>query len=262
MDNKVLTLKKLFNYEVETEKRKLKRQDIDVFTVEEISRLPEPVQKYFIYCQYIGKEKMTSIKIVFDDVHFKMGIGKPWINIKYQQYNFVPEPARIAYIYSRMFGIIPFEGRDKYQDGQGNMIGRLLKKKTIFDVMGFEINTSAAVTFLSESLMVPSCALQEYIRWEPIDSNNCKAAIEYKGIRAEGVFTFNEKGEFIRFQTDDRYMYMDNGTSEKHRWSAVAADYAERNGVKVPSRIKGVWNLGEGDHEYFDGRLVDVVYKL
>jgi hypothetical protein len=262
MNIKGLTLKKLFNYEVDAEKDKLKGQKTSVLTIEEISKLPEPVQRYFNYCQYIGKDKMTSIKFVFDDVHFKMGVGKPWISIKYQQYNFVTDPARIAFIYSRMFGIIPFEGRDKYQDGKGNMIGRLLKKKTIFDVKGFEIDTSAAVTFLSESLMVPSCALQEYIKWEPIDSNNCKAIIEYKGIRAEGIFTFDEKGEFIRFQTDDRYMYMDNGTSEKHRWSAVVSDYVERNGVKVPSRIKGVWNLVEGDHEYFDGRLLDVKYNF
>lgn len=261
MDTKKLTLKKLFNYEVETEKSNLKEQKTSLLTAEEISKLPEPVQRYFNYYQYIGKDKITSIKFVFDDVHFKMGVGKPWINIKYEQYNFVIEPARLAYIYSRMFGIIPFEGRDKYQEGKGNMIGKLLKKKTIFDVKGFKIDTSAAVTFLSESLMVPNCALQEYISWEPIDSNNCKAVIKYKGISAEGIFTFNEKGEFIKFQTDDRYMYMDNGTSEKHRWSAVVSDYVERNGVKVPTRIKGVWNLEEGDHEYFDGKLVGVEYK-
>lgn len=261
MSNKVVSLKKLFDNEVETEKLKLMGQNKYVFTAEEISKLPEPVQRYFSYCGYKGREKMMSIKLIFDDVHFKMGIGKPWINIKYQQYNFAPEPARLAYIYSRMFGIIPFEGRDKYQYGQGNMIGRILNKKTIFDVKGIEINTSAAVTFLSESLMVPSCALQEYISWVSIDSNSCRAIINYKGVRAEGIFIFNKNGEFIKFVTDDRYMYMDDGTSVKHRWSAVASDYVERNGVKIPTRVKGVWNLDEGDHEYFDGKLVGVEYN-
>lgn len=259
-DNKALTLKKLFSNEVETERAKLSGQSKDVFTAEEVSKLPEPVQKYFKYCRYIGREKMLSIKLVFEDVHFKMGVGKPWINIKYEQYNFVPEPARLAYIYSRMFGIIPFEGRDRYQKGQGNMIGVLIKRKTIFDVKGIEIDTSAAITFLSEALIVPSCALQKYISWEPIDSNRCRAIIDYKGIRAEGIFVFNEKGEFIKFQTDDRYMYMDDGTSVKHRWSALVSDYVEKNGIKVPSRVKGVWNLEEGDHEYFDGKIVDIEY--
>lgn len=261
MSNKVLSLKEIFISEVEGEKAGLMGQSNSVFTVEEISRLPEPVQRYFKYCGYIGRDKMMRIKLIFDDVHFKMGVGKPWIKIKYEQYNFAMEPARLAYIYSKMFGIIPFEGRDKYQHGRGNMIGMLLKKKAIFDVKGVEIDTSAAVTFLSECLIIPTCALQEYIRWEPIDSNSCRAAIDYRGIRAEGVFTFNETGEFIKFMTDDRFMYMDDGTSVKHRWSAVVSDYVERNGIKIPVRVKGVWNLNEGDHEYFDGRLVGVEYN-
>jgi hypothetical protein len=127
-------------------------------------------------------------------------------------------------------------------------------------VTGNEINISAAVTFLSEALIVPSCALQKYIRWEPIDSNKCRGIIDYKGVKVEGIFMFNEKGEMIRFQTEDRYMYMDDGTSEKHRWSGVISDYVERNGIMMPSRVKGVWNLEGGDYEYFDGSLMDVEY--
>lgn len=260
MDNKKMTLKKLFEHEVEAEQNKLGNKSKGVFTVEEISTLPEPLQRYFKYCNYIGREKMNGAKFVFEDVNFKLNVGKPWIKIKYKQYNFVTEPSRIAYIYTRMFGIIPFEGRDKYQDGQGNMIGKLLKKMTIFDVTGNEINISAAVTFLSEALIVPSCALQKYIKWQPIDRDNCKGIIDYKGVKAEGIFTFNEKGEMIKFQTEDRYMYMDNGTSEKHRWSGVISDYVEKNGIIIPARFKGVWNLKSGDHEYFDGRLIDVEY--
>jgi hypothetical protein len=64
---------------------------------------------------------MNGAKLVFGDVNFKMNVNKPWIKIKYKQYNFIPAPSRVVYIYSRMFGIIPFEGRDKYQNGQGNM---------------------------------------------------------------------------------------------------------------------------------------------
>jgi hypothetical protein len=65
-----------------------------------------------------------------------------------------------------MFGVIPFEGRDKFLDGKGNMIGRLAKIKTVFDVTGAEMDVSAAVTYLSESLIVPACALQKYRGWK------------------------------------------------------------------------------------------------
>lgn len=261
MDIKKLTPKKLFDYEVKTEYDKCMGQKCEAFTEKELASLPEPVQKYLYYCQYIGKKKMNMARLKFEDVHFKMKVGSPWIKIKYEQCNFVQEPARFAYIYSRMFGLIPFEGRDKYHNGKGSMLGRILKRKTIFDVVGDEINVSAAVTYLSEVLIVPNCALQNYITWESIDSTHCRAAIDYKGTIVGGTFTFNEKGEFMSFQTDDRYMYMDNGISEKHRWSAVVSDYVERGGIKMPSRVKGVWNLEGGDHEYFDGTLADVAYE-
>jgi hypothetical protein len=259
--NKNLTLKKLFENEVRAQKEKCSVWDEGVFTEEEISTLPEPVQRYFRHCNFIGKKKMHSAHLIFGDVTFKMGTERPWIKIKYNQYNFVPEPARVVHIYSRVMGIIPFEGRDKFEDGHGSMIGKLLKKITLFDTTGEEMNISAAVTFLSEVLIVPSCALQDYIKWEAIDSSNARAIIEYNGVRGEGVFTFNEKGEFLKFVTDDRYMDMGNGKSEKHRWTTEAFDYREINGIIMPTRVTGSWNLEKGDFKYFDGRLAGVEYN-
>jgi hypothetical protein len=43
MDSKKLTLKKLFEHEVEVERIKLGNKSSGVFTVEEISLLPEPI---------------------------------------------------------------------------------------------------------------------------------------------------------------------------------------------------------------------------
>jgi len=253
-------MKKLFLSKVQTELEKPKASN-KMFMEEELSNLPAPVQRYFKHCGYIGKEKMTSAEFIWEDVNFKMGVDKPWIKIKYQQYNFVSKPVRIAYIYSRIIRVIPFEGIDQYLNGQGNMLGKLLKKITLFDVVGDEINVSAAVTYLSECLVVPSCALQPYIKWVSIDQNHAKAIIAYNGVQAEGIFTFNDKGEFIRFETDTRYMDTGNGTSEKHKWTAEISNYIEKNDIKIPTKLKGVWNLPKGDYEYFDGTILDIVYN-
>jgi len=253
-------MKKMFLSEVQTELDKSATSH-ELFKEEDIAALPAPVQRYFRYSGYIGKEKMANVKFVWDDVNFKMRPDRPWIKIKYEQYNFVSEPARLAYIYSRMFGVIPFEGRDKYVNGQGNMLGKVLKKITVFDVTGAEMNVSAAVTYLSESLVVPASALQPYIRWEAVDQNHARAIFEYKGVKAEGIFTFNDKGEFTKFETDERYMDTGNGTSVKHKWTAEASNYVEKNGIKIPTRLEGIWNLPEGDYVYFDGTLKDIVYN-
>lgn len=253
-------MKRMYLSEVQTQ---IDRCSVNsqVFTEQDLSNLPDPVQKYFKYCGYIGKEKMTNAKIVWNDVIFKISPDKPAAKIKYDQYNFVAQPSRFAYIYSTMFSVIPFEGRDKFLNGQGNMLGRLAKRITLFDAKGNEMNVSAAVTYLAESLIVPSCALQKYISWESIDQNHAKASIEYDGAKAEGIFTFDENGKFTKFETDERYMDTGNGKSEKQKWTVVVDSYIEKNGLKIPSKMKAVWNLPGGDYEYFIGTVTDIIYN-
>ncbi|MTI58565.1 MAG: hypothetical protein FH762_00995 [Firmicutes bacterium] len=248
-------MKKLYSSEVksELEKTVLNNQP---FTKADIVSLPAPVQRYFRYCGYIGKKKMSNAKIVFEDVDF-ISNGKQ-LKLRSEQYNFVSEPARIAYLSSKVMGIIPFEGRDKYQNGKGSMIGKLMKIITLFDVTGPKMDQSALVTFLAEALIVPNVALQDYIKWEEIDSYKAKAIMNYGGIKVEGIFTFNDKGEFIKFETNDRYMDKGNGVIEKERWTAKVENYIEKNGIKIPGRMKGIWNLSKNDLVYFDGNITEI----
>ena len=78
-----------------------------------------------------------------------------------------------------IMGIFPFEGRDKYQDGHGNMLIKLLKAITVVDAKSKEMDQSALVTVLAESLIVPTYALRQYIKWTALDANSAGAEIEY-----------------------------------------------------------------------------------
>ena len=257
MKEAVHFMEKLYTSEVKAELEKTDFSD-QTFTEADIESLPAPVQRYFRYCGYIGKKKMLNAKIVFEDVDF-ISNGKE-LKLRSEQYNFVSEPARMAYLSSKVMGIIPFEGRDKYQNGKGSMIGKLMKVITLFDVEGPEMNQSAIVTFLAETIIVPNVALQDYIKWEEINDNQAKAIMNYGGIKVEGVFTFNDKGECIKFETNDRYMDKGNGIMEKEKWTAKVENYVEKNGIKIPGKMKAIWNLSEGDLVYFDGNITDISF--
>jgi hypothetical protein len=224
----------------------------DVFTEEDIKHLPAPVQKYFIYCGYLGKPKQTYIKATQKDVDFSLGRNKPTIKIDYTQYNFVEKPDRIALIDSTMYGI-PFEGIDAYIDGTGSMKGVIAKLFTLFDQRGEHMDQASLVTCLAECLFAPNAALQDYISWEEMDELHAKATISYKGVSAEGIFTFNELGEMISFTTNDRMATSFDGTMERVRWSAVLRDYKEQKGIKRPTTFQGIWHYPEGDLLYFNG---------
>ncbi|MFD3259591.1 DUF6544 family protein [Paenibacillus lentus] len=231
----------------------------DIFTSDDIQELPEPVRKYFEYSGYIGTPKMSYMKAAFKDVDFIMSPDKPAIRIDYTQYNFVHEPVRLAYIDTSMYGI-PFEGFDSYVDGHGGMKGVLGKIIPLFHQTGEAMNRACLVTFLSESLVMPNAALQDYITWEAVDATHAKATITYKGISASGIFTFSDRGQLLTFTTEDRSVISADGTVQQVAWSALFDDYKTIGGIKQPTHLQAVWNYEQGDLIYFDGSSFTIEY--
>lgn len=231
------------------------------FTPEDVAELPRPVQRYFQYCGYMGIPKMSNMGVYFNDVDFVLSPARPKLKIKYTQYNFVNEPARIAYIDTNLYGI-PFEGIDAYQNGAGSMKGVIAKVYTLFNQKGEAMDRSSLVTCLAECLLYPNFALQDYIKWEDIDETHARAVITCYGTSASGVFTFNEDGALTGFTTQDREYTDTNGNSQKLEWSAVYEDYRPVDGIKFPSILKAVWHFETGDLVYFAGRDLVVEYDV
>lgn len=232
----------------------------ETFTEEDFADLPAVIQKYIENCGYIGMPKMSYLKMEYQDVSFLQGRDGPALTIDYTQYNFVNEPSRIALIDSRMFGV-PFEGYDYYENGTGGMKGVIAKVIPLFDQTGADMDKSCLVTFLAESMFVPSVLLQEYIAFEEINDLEVRATITYGGQTASGIFTFNEQYEMISFTTNDRAATGTDGSMEYIPWSALCGEYGlSENGIKHPTTFQAVWNYPEGDFVYFDGVISEVSY--
>ncbi|WP_048817786.1 DUF6544 family protein [Desulforamulus hydrothermalis] len=110
-------MKKLYDQEVNTELVKNLKGPKKLFSEHVIAGLPEPVRYFFVACGYLGKEIMSHATIEWGDAFLKISPGKKWLKLKCYQFNSVIEPARIVYMKSKLLGALPFEGRDKYQNG-------------------------------------------------------------------------------------------------------------------------------------------------
>ena len=232
----------------------------DRFSKEDFSDLPQPIQKYIETCGYIGKPKMNWVCMSYEDVDFKQGKDGPSLKIDYIQYDFVSVPCRMAFIDSSMFGV-PFEGYDSYLHGKGGMKGVVGKVVTIFNETGPHMDQACLVTYLAESLFAPSILLSEYISWEEIDDLHVKAEITYDGQTASGIFTFNEKNEFVSFTTEDRRATNSDGTIEHIPWTASCGrDQVAENGISYPTSFSATWHYPDGDFTYFDGEISSVTY--
>jgi len=221
-----------------------------MFTEEDIRHLPLPVQRYFRYCGYLGTPKMAYMKASLSGVDFVMSETRT-IKIDYKQFNLVERPNRYALISSSLYGI-PFEGLDAYANGTGSMKGTLGKIFRLFDQRGENMDRACLVTWLAECLMVPSAALQDFVKWETVDDTHAKASISWKGISASGVFSFAENGELLAFRTGDRVAIDMDGKETKAEWSAFFRKYHSANGLLQPTVIQSVWHYAEGDCVYFN----------
>lgn len=238
--------KSSFNKEITILKKE--KGSEDNLSYDDIEDLPKPMQDFFVKQGYIGKPKSNHVRIECEDVTFVM--NKKILRMDSDQYNFASEPIRIAFMKSSLFGI-PFEGRDRYVDGKGSMKGVLAKLITLFDQKGANMDTASLATYLSEILFIPAAALNKSVVWEPISDTQVKATMTYKGRTASGIYTFNEKGEFIAFDTDDREMIGSDGIGKREKWSAYCSGYKLKNGLKTPTKVHATWHLEEGDLVYF-----------
>lgn len=231
------------------------------FSFNDLEGLPEPVQRYFKYALRDGQEyiKFVRLKQVGE---FRMKENQPWMSIKAEQYFTTEDPAFIWRVKSTVAPFIWIEGRDMYYQGRGNMLIKLLSTITVADATGNEMDISSLIRFLSETPWFPTALLpSDYIEWKEIDSNSAQAVIKDNGYTASGIFTFNEKGEIIKFVTNDRYMEVD-GKYFKEQWGGYYGNYQEIEGMKIPTEAEVEWNLSDKDLPYAKLKITDIQYNI
>ncbi|SCZ10259.1 DUF6544 family protein [Alkaliphilus peptidifermentans] len=231
----------------------------EIVTIEDIEGLPQNVQKWLEYSGIIGKEKITAVRLK-QIAEMRLGKDKSWMPVQSEQYFITEEPGFIWKANIKAFPLIHIVGRDKYQDGQGNMLIKLLSLFTVADSKGKEIDQGTLLRYLAETVWMPTAALNEYITWEEIDEDNAIATMTYGDITASGVFTFNDKGEVIKFEAE-RYGEF-NGEFRIETWSIPIGDYKEFEGIRVPTKGNITWKLDAGDFNWFNFEVIDIEYNI
>ncbi len=224
----------------------------------DLERLPPNVQKWMEYSQVIGKERIKTAYLK-QKATMRLKAEQSWMPVEAEQYFKIDEPGFIWKAKIKAAPLVHIVGRDKYDQGQGNMLIKVLSLITVADSKGKEIDQGTLVRYLAEIVWFPSAALSKYIIWEEIDANSAKATMSYKGVTALGVFMFNEKGEVINFIAE-RYGEFD-GKFVLETWSVQMDDYKEFNGIRIPAKGEVIWKLKTGDFSWYHCEVTDIKYN-
>lgn len=152
-------------------------------------------------------------------------------------------------------------GRDRFENGKGRMLIRMLGLFSIADAQGPETDQGTLVRYLAEMIWYPWFALSPDILWETIDEHRAMATLRIRGTEGSGVFTFNDQHRPVAFNAQ-RY-YDRKGTSTLEHWHVEMdpTSYREFDGVSVPTKSVVRWDLEGGKFEWLQLEVTSMTIR-
>ncbi|AFM00682.1 hypothetical protein Desde_2344 [Desulfitobacterium dehalogenans ATCC 51507] len=229
-----------------------------IVQLSDLEELPPSVQKWLLHSQVVGKERMIATRTK-QDINLRLKADQSWMKGQVEQYFRMAEPGFIWYADIQMAPLLHISGRDKYIDGHGHMLIKVLSMVTLANGQGKEMDQGALLRYLAEMMWSPSAALNDYIHWQEINDTSAEATMSYEGVTASGVFTFNEQGEVLSFEAE-RYGEFD-GEYRLETWACVIQEYQELNGINVPSQGDIIWKLDTGDFHWYHFKVKELEHN-
>lgn len=225
----------------------------------DVKDLPEPVKNWLRNSGAVGKY-FISIGEVTQKAEMKM---KPeqdnWMTANAIQYTTIDNPAFIWTVDVRMNSLLNFQGKDKFENGKGEMLIKMNSLINVVNEQGEKLDEGTLQRYLGEMVWFPSMALSPYITWEQINYTTAKATMTYKGTTGSGTFYFNANGDVTRFSAL-RFKGNEAG-AKRYDWSMNISDYKIFEGIKVPAIMTSTWKLDEGDWTWLKLEVTNIRYN-
>jgi len=236
-----------------------KEQKQVIVTEEMLQKLPDPVKRYLVYTGVVGKPVVQTVRLK-QVGKIRKDAKQPWMNFEAKEYYSISPPGFVWIAYMKVFGLPLIRVRDYYMEGKGNILVKAVSLFTVANSAGKEMDQGAMMRYLNEMMWFPSAFLGKNISFESIDANSARVTLKDMGKSVTATIYFDDEGKLTNFIAP-RYRDMDNDKFKLENWSTPIRKYGEFEGLKLPLKGAGVWNLKDGDLEYIDVIITDLKYN-
>jgi hypothetical protein len=231
----------------------------ETITEADFSPLPEPVQRYLRYANVLNKPRVKCVKVRQKGL-MRTSPKQQWMPVEAVQYTTLAGTlSRTWYARIRIGPFSLLTGYDKYDNGAGHMLIRLLSMFPVVNVIGPEVDMSALIIYINDMVMWPTAFLSDFIHWEPIDEKSARMQVSLHDKQFSAVLQFNDTGELVNFITEDRYLSVGK-TNQQTKWSTPLRSYRQVNDLYIPTEGEAIWHLPEGDFPYIQVTIGEVKY--
>ncbi len=202
--------------------------------------LPDPVHRYFAFAVPAGAAPVRCMRQEQRGA-VRAAPGARWLPYTARLYATADPPGFVWHARagpSRWAGV---EVLDRYRLGVGETRVRLLGVVPLARTSGPEAGASALVRWLGEAATIPTALLPgPHLAWEPVDAASARAVLRVHGHAVSAVFTFDEAGQRLRIDSDDRYRDV-GGRPVRTPWTGYFHRFTEVSGFRVPTAGISVW---------------------
>lgn len=231
----------------------------EIITEAHLAPLPEPVQRYLRFAGVADKPKTRCARVKQSGL-MRTSLTQNWMPVEAVQFStLVGSLSRTWYARIKLGPLTLLKGYDRYDNGSGRMVIRLLSLFPVVNAVGAEMDASALITFINDLVMWPTTFVSDTIQWEAIDASTARMHVKLYDRKFSAACHFNDVGELVDFVTEDRYRTVGK-EFKRDKWSTPFRKYREVSGFKIPSEGEAIWHLAEGDFSYIQVKIEDVQY--
>ncbi|MBL1214258.1 MAG: hypothetical protein HND52_12940 [Ignavibacteriae bacterium] len=236
------------------------KKDQEIISRKSLNDLPPLVQKWLTNSGVVGKQTISNVYLT-QELQLKLKPDQEnWNSGKAEQYFTIQPPAFNWSINTEMNSILSVVGRDKFNDGKGEMTIKLLSLIPVANAKDEKkVDQATLQRYLAEIVWFPSASLSPYITWETIDDYSAGATMDYKGTKGSGKFYFDEYGNFEKFVA---MRYQDSNDTEPTEWTVAATKTEEMSGIKIPVECEASWELKGGKWTWLKLKITDIQYNV
>ncbi len=246
-------------YKAEVQRRLVPVPSMPAMTAEDISHLPNVVQRYLSCVGTVGKPRVSNFRAVLGGV-MRREKQESWLPISSRQYDFFDDPTRLFYIRSSYFGV-PFDGLHSYIGSNATMGIKIAHIFQVADAKGEKMTHGETVTLFNDMcILAPSTLVDSSIKWRELGPLSVEASFTNKRNTITAILSFNEKGELVNFISNDRYLSTDGRTYTNYPWSTPVSHYGDFQGRKVPTYAEAIWHTADGEFLYAKFNLKEIEY--
>ena len=229
-----------------------------IVTEEALSELPEPVQRCLRRSGVVGQPVPRAANLS-QVGQIRTSAEAKWLRFKAREAYTIDPPEFTWKAGLKIGGVTLGRATDTLKAGRGRMHVRLLGLKDIVDATGPDMDQGSVMRWFNETMWFPAVWATDLISWQPIDARSALGSMTAGDQTVEAEFRFDSDSRFVDFRAD-RHRDIGDGF-EVRPWRTPITGYASFNGIELPARGSGVWELDDGDFEYIQLEVTSIRHE-